>query len=62
MENEILNVKDFVPDLVRSTHLSIKLEGWSASAALIAISLSVVAICGIKTLGIQKINSKETVG
>jgi hypothetical protein len=59
MENEIMNVTECVPDLVRNSHVSLKLEGWPASAAVIAICISGVVIYGIKTFGIQSIFCKE---
>ena len=49
MENKILKAPAHIPNVSVDMHLDFKLDGWSASAAIITICLSVVIIYGIKT-------------
>lgn len=48
MRNDFVKFTNFIPDLLKNTHLHFTLSGWPASVALITISLSGVAIYGIK--------------
>ncbi len=47
MRNDIVKFADYAPELFKKTHLHFTLSGWPASVALIAISLSGIAIYGI---------------
>ena len=48
MENEILKSAPRISDIGMDTHFDFKLEGWPASAVLIAFCLSGVIVYGIK--------------
>lgn len=53
MGNEIVKVIPRISDVGITSHFDVKLEGWSASAAIFAICLSGVVMYGIKVLGEQ---------
>lgn len=61
MENEILKSAPDISDIAVDAHLDFKLEGWPASAALIALCLSGVMIYGIKVWGQTTLMNAPTV-
>ena len=61
MENEIVKSALDISDIAVDAHLDFKLEGWPASAALIALCLSGVMIYGIKVWGQTTLMNAPTV-
>lgn len=51
MENEIVKMVPRISDVGVTTHFDVKLEGWSASAAIFTICLSGVVLYGMKVWG-----------
>jgi hypothetical protein len=48
MENNIIQMADSVPALIKNTHLNVNLSGWPAAISAIALFGSFVAVYAIK--------------
>lgn len=51
MEREIVNKSQVgMPDFIQNMNISMNLEGWSATVAIVAVCLTSVTICFMKTM------------
>lgn len=57
MSKELMNItmKNNIQEILKNSHFEIHLDGWSATAAIIGICASGVAVYGIKMLASQQV-------
>ena len=48
MENELINIEETLPSLIKNTHFSFDLQGWPAAITVASVCASCVAICALK--------------
>lgn len=48
MENELINIEETLPSLIKNTHFNFDLQGWPAAVTVTSICASAVAIYLIK--------------
>lgn len=60
MENEVVKMMPRISDVGITSQFDVKLEGWSASAAIFTVCLTGVVLYGIKVFGEKKVQTLQT--